>query len=81
MTKRDVEIQVLLLRHRANGCISAITKWQESLNHEAAKDAIPALRARFHQLEAEANGLEALAEQWDEFGAYFQPIPPEDIQG
>jgi len=72
MTKREVEIQALLLRHRANGCISAISKWKNSFNAEAAKDALPALRARVHQLEAEAAGLEALAEQWDEFGEHFQ---------
>lgn len=73
MTKREVEIQALLLRHRANGCLSAIGKWEASFNQEAAKVALPALRARFHQLEAEADGLDALAEQWEEFGEYFQP--------
>ena len=71
MTKRDIEIQALVLRHRANGCISAISKWEMSTNFDAQKVALPALRARFHQLEAEADGLESLAEQWDEFGQYF----------
>ena len=73
MTKRDIEIQAMLLRHRANGCISAITKWESSLNLEARDAALPALRARFHQLEAEADGLDALVEQWDEFGEHFAP--------
>lgn len=72
MTKRDVEIQAMLLRHRANGCISAITKWEASFNLEAQDAALPALRARFHQLEAEADGLDALAERWDEFGKHFE---------
>lgn len=71
MTKREVEIQALLLRHRANGCISALSGWRDSVNVEAAKIAIPALEARFQTLKAEAAGLEALVEQWDEFGPYF----------
>lgn len=71
MTKRDVEIQALLLRHRANGCISAISAWESSTNTQRAPEAIAALRARFHQLEAEAGGLDSLAEQWDEFGPHF----------
>ena len=73
MTKRDVGIQALLLRHRANGCMSKIGDWQNSTNTEMAQLAIPALRARIVQLEAEADGLVALAEQWDEFAEYFQP--------
>lgn len=73
MTKRDVEIQALLLRHRANGCMAAIHKWEMSTNREAAEIAIPTIRARIFQLEAEASGLDDLVEQWDEFGKYFQP--------
>ena len=76
MTKRDVEIQALLLRHRANGCISAISKWENSMNPQRAPEALAALRARLHQLEAEADGLDRLAEQWDEFGPYFANSPP-----
>lgn len=71
MTKRDIEIQALLLRHRANGCISAISRWEMSTNFETAKIALPALRARYATLEAEADGLDRLVEQWDEFGPYF----------
>lgn len=74
MTKREVEIQALLLRHRANGCISAITRWESSYNEETKPTAIAALRSCFHQLEAEANGLDALVEQWEEFGPYFETI-------
>lgn len=76
MTKREVEIQALLLRHRANGCISAITKWEDSFNEESKPVALAALRARFHQLEAEADGLDALVEQWDEFGPHFEVPKP-----
>jgi hypothetical protein len=76
MTKREVEIQALLLRHRANGCISAITKWEDSFNEKSKPVALAALRARFHQLEAEADGLDALVEQWDEFGPHFEVSKP-----
>jgi hypothetical protein len=73
MTKRDIEIQASLLRHKANGCISAIGKWRDSTNEEQKPIAIAALQTRVHQLEAEADGLDALVEQWDEFGEHFQP--------
>lgn len=72
MTKREVEIQALLLRHRANGCMSGLSRWEFSTNEEAKKYAVPALKVRAHQLEAEADGLDALVEQWDEFGQYFE---------
>ena len=72
MTKRDVEIQALLLRHKANGCISALVRWQNSDNREQAPIAMKALQERVHQLEAEADGLDALVEQWEEFGPYFE---------
>lgn len=72
MTKREIEIQALLLRHRANGCITAITRWESSYNEEQRAAALAALRSRFHQLEAEADGLDALIEQWDEFGQHFE---------
>lgn len=72
MTKKEVEIQALLLRHQANGCLSAITRWEYSTNIEARKIAIPALRAEFQVLEARAQGLEDLVAQWDEFGPYFE---------
>jgi hypothetical protein len=75
MTKRDVEIQALLLRHRANGCVTALSSWRYSTNTEAAKVAIPALEARYQTLEAEAAGLDALVEQWDEFGPHFEKGP------
>lgn len=76
MTKREVEIQALLLRHRANGCISAIASWENSSNRERAPAAIKALQDRYQQLEAEAAGLDALVEQWDEFGPYFADEEP-----
>lgn len=72
MTKQEVEIQALLLRHQANGCMSAISRWRYSLNSEAKDVAIPALEAEYQILEARADGLDALAEQWDEFGQYFE---------
>lgn len=75
MTKREVEIQAALLRHRANGCISALVRWQNSLNTEQAPLAMKALQERVIQLEAEADGLDALAEQWDEFGPHFDAQP------
>lgn len=75
MTKREIEIQALLLRHRANGCITAIVSWEGSYNEEQKSVALAALRARVHQLEAEADGLDALVEQWEEFGPYFKPAP------
>jgi hypothetical protein len=72
LTKREIEIQALLLRHMANGCITAIVDWQDSSNEEQKPVALAALRARVHQLEAEAGGLDALVEQWEEFGPYFE---------
>ncbi len=77
MYKREVEIQALLLRHRANGCISAITQWEASPNTQRAPSAIKALQDRYQQLEAEAAGLDALVEQWDEFGPYFADKEPQ----
>lgn len=74
MTKRDVEIRAMLLRHKANGCISSIITWRDSTNAEEAKIAIPAIKARYHQLEAEAAGLDSLVEQWDEFGEHFDEV-------
>ena len=76
MTKRDVEIQALLLRHRANGCLSGLVKWQNSFNAEQSEIAMKALQERYHQLEAEADGLDSLAEQWEEFGPHFANSPP-----
>lgn len=72
MTKKEVEIQAMLLRHQANGCISAITRWEYSTNTEARNIAIPALKAEFQVLEARAQGLDDLVTQWDEFGLYFE---------
>lgn len=72
MTKREVEVQAMLLRHRANGCISGLVKWQNSYNTETAPIAMKALQERALQLEAEADGLDALVEQWAEFGPHFE---------
>lgn len=76
MTKREVEIQALLLRHQANGCLSALTSWEYSTNTEARAIAMPALRAEFQVLDARAKGLEELVEQWDEFGLHFEEPRP-----
>lgn len=72
MTKQEVVIQAMLLRHQANGCISALTRWEYSSNNEAKAVAMPALQAEYQVLEARADGLDALVEQWDEFGQYFE---------
>lgn len=72
MTKREVEIQALLLRHQANGCMSAIKKWEHSGNRAAAVIALPAIKAEVHVLQARANGLDDLVAKWDDFGPYFE---------